>query len=550
MQAYHSLFPHKVTLRSNPQIQKLSIKRIAPRELAFDLDETINTYHFKTLAKFLSRPAKFRNPPLKMLQKHASLIKNANALTISPKDALSYLKNISKKFTRLHKLSICNEDNSFAPMKFKSKLHPIRSLKLFHHDHELCKDFMACARYATSIKVRKSSLNLDELKKFKHLKSLYLILKAKYVNFEEDGEKFVYDLAKVINKNIPTLRTVTLDHEIDPENHPYVPLLLNNALEGRVQVNLVADLVDISNYRNPDNSVERIFNEISLSGIHNINVNYAGVMKTVKKYGRWFYVPICMRKELYTKLLKTMQNNNFGSKKIEATVHSSNLNTELKETLLEATKPGSRVKIPKMTLIYSLDMIEEDTLKSLLDLYNEAIPSYDIIVTSSGNLTHHQCEMLEAHYSQVLAKIKLFNTRFSLTITARDYKSLISLIQITIPRKNLFLLNSLTIRIIDPVTKSNLKSLPKLVNKSLPCTNVSKLSLCIYQEETVASEEIYNLMDSILLKNSKLKKLSLLHQNLEDYEDVICEAFDKLRKDRCLIDLKYGIDKEKNLIYE
>jgi len=378
----------------------------------------------------------------------------------------------------------------------------------------------------------------------------YLHYRAKYHHFEEDDEKFVYDLAKVINKSIPTLRTITLDHEIDPENHPYVPLQLNNALERRIQVNLVADLVDISNYRNPENSVERIFNEISLSGIHNISINYAGVMKTVKKYGRWFYVPICMRKELYTKLLKTMQNNNFGYRKIEATVHSSNLNTELRDALLEAAQPGSRIKIPKMTLIYALDMIEEDTLNLFLDLYDPSISSYDLIITSSGNITHHQCEMLENHYTQVLRKVKSFETRFSMTVTARDYKNLIGLIHISIPRLNLSLLENLTVRIIDPITKANLKSLPKLINKCLPWTAVNKLSLCISQEETAASEEIYNLVDLILSKNRMLKKFSLLHQNLEDYEDIINEAFVKLRRDRCLVDLKYGVDKEKNMLFE
>lgn len=177
MHSYHCLLPHKVTLRSNPQIQRLTIKRITPKELAFDFDDTINPCTFKRLAKFIPRPAKLRNPPLKLVQRHSSVVKNTTALTINPKDALSYLKNISKRFTRLQKLSIYNEENSFAPMKFKAKLYPIRSLQFFHHDHELCKEFMACARYAKSLKIRKSSLNLDELKKFKHLKSFYLILK-------------------------------------------------------------------------------------------------------------------------------------------------------------------------------------------------------------------------------------------------------------------------------------------------------------------------------------------------------------------------------------
>ena len=178
MDRFHSQFPHKVTIRSHLQALKLNVKRVVPKSLVFDMNRPLNSVLFNKIAKPISKCVpKLKNPPMKQVLDQPSLVKNTKVLIIKPEDALTYIKKISKTFTRLEKLYIWNQEDSFAPMRFTGKVHPIRTLRIFGHDHELCQDFMACARYAKSLTVQKSSLNLIELRKFKRLETLHVIFK-------------------------------------------------------------------------------------------------------------------------------------------------------------------------------------------------------------------------------------------------------------------------------------------------------------------------------------------------------------------------------------
>ena len=371
------------------------------------------------------------------------------------------------------------------------------------------------------------------------------------MSLKEDDERFVQQLARTINTRLPLMSRMIIEHEIDPDNHPFVPLQLHNALEGRVQVDLIVDLVDVSNYKNPTNSIERIFEEISHSGIQRVSVKYAGVTNFMKRHGRWFCVPIHFRKELFSRLLKSIQTADFTLAQIEPTVHSSHFNYELKNHVLDLIKTGSKVNVPKLTIIYCLDTINEDTLKLLLDLYNSNIPSYELMVISTGELSDVECERLENHYIQILRKIQRYNVNFSLSITARNYKNLISLIQMIIPRANLSLLSSLSIRVINPMSKAHLKTFAKLISRPLAYNSINRLEVGISQEGMPTSSDLYEFMDYLVQKGpKKLQKLTFLHQNLEGHVEMIEEAFDRLRKDKFWIDLKSTVDREKGLIYE
>jgi len=134
-------------------------------------------------------------------------------------------------------------------------------------------------------------------------------------------------------------------------------------------------------------------------------------------------------------------------------------------------------------------------------------------------------------------------------MTARNYKNLISLIQIIIPRVNFSLLESLSIQVIDPMCKKNMKCFARLITKSLVCRFVKKFKVILCQNETPLSDDIYFTLDWILQKSPRLKKLTLLHQNYDEYEENIKAAFDKLRKEQYWVDLRCGSDKGKSLSY-
>lgn len=544
-------FPRKLILRSNLQAQRFVIKGIIPRQLSFETSEQIKPNTFKKMSKSLTKCSpNLRNPPMKQVVKNYNLMKTTRALVVKPEEAYTFIKKIGLHFTRLEQFFISCEGNSFAPMQIKSKIRPIRALKTFSHDHELCKDFMACARYATVLHVKKSSISFSELKRFTHLETLHLIFKAKYRTFSEDDRKFISELAKVINKGVPELNRIIIEHEIDPENNSYIPLQLNRLLNRNIKIDFKADLVDLSNYRNPNNSVEKTFSELNLLAIQNMDLNYAGIMKPIKRVNRWNYVPICLRKELYIRLLKAIQTSDMNKIKMEPVVHTSHLNNELKNLLNEAIQPESKLQLKNFTLVYGLDVINEDDLHTMFDLYNDNIGTYEIIVTSTGNLTHDQFDHIENHFYQVYTKIHDFSSRFKLSVTVRDYKNLLSLIQVMLPIVKLPNLDCLSLKVIDALSKPQIRGMTKLINKSISGCSIRKLEVSVYYDEVPVAQDTYDMVNSILKKNHRLKKMTLLHRNTDDYEDAFEEAFKMLRRERLLIDLKYGVDKEKRSMYE
>ncbi len=172
--------PHKITLRSNSQLQHLNIKRCHPATIEFKFDDmdSISKNTFKKVALSLSkRVGKLKNPPVKETLKHKGLVKNLKGLQIKPEDAAKYITKITKRFTRLLNFAILDEKDSFSPMRLKKKVYAMRLLKTFTYDHEFCQDFMKCARYVKTMKIRKTSLNLTHLKRLLHLQNLYIILK-------------------------------------------------------------------------------------------------------------------------------------------------------------------------------------------------------------------------------------------------------------------------------------------------------------------------------------------------------------------------------------
>jgi len=111
-------------------------------------------------------------------------------------------------------------------------------------------------------------------------------------------------------------------------------------------------------------------------------------------------------------------------------------------------------------------------------------------------------------------------------------------------------LDCISLKVIDPLSKKHLRGMTKLVNKSISGRSIRKVEVSVYYEEIAVAQEAYHMVNSILKKNHRLKKLTLLHRNTEDYEEVLEETFKMLRKEKLLIDLKFGADKEKRSIYE
>jgi len=500
---------------------------------------------FKNVAFFLSkRVFKLKNPPIKETLKQVTLARHLRGLQIKPEDGAKYITQITKRFSRLQNFAILDEKDSFSPMRIRKKVHPMRSLQSFTYDHEFCREFMKCARYVKSLKIRKTSLDFNHLKRLENLQNFYVILKTKYITLPDEDKKYTMELGNTLLK-LGMLKKVVIEQEIDPENHPYLFLKLNKMLKDKVQVNLVADFVDVSNQRNKDNAVDKILQTISESGISHLKVNYVGVVKALKRFGRSFYAPIHVRKELYIKFIKAIMEVPFDTVQFRPTVHSSYIDSELKNVFLELIKPNPKIKIPGISINYHLDLIEPTSFDLLLDLYNYAIPSYELIITSTTNLRKGLLEALEAHYSAVLGKVQKYKAEFSLQITARNVSSLTSLIQIITPRVNLSLLKALNIQIVEPIVKPNLKSIYKLLKKSFVCNVIKKLEICVYQKEVPKMEDLFEPLNLIGQASPKLKRFILSLHNTVDCRDVLKETFTKLRSSQYRIDYHYEINRER-----
>lgn len=173
-------FPHKILLSSQAQVQRLTIKKCFPFSIDFTLekDSRINKPLFRKLATAISKCTfRLKNPPLKEILRNKGLITHLRKLQIKPEDAVKYIAQISYKFSKLEHFAIREEKDSFSPMKFKKKIHPMKFLKCFVYDHEFCREFMKCARYVKNLKIKKTSLDFNQLSRFKKLESIHIILK-------------------------------------------------------------------------------------------------------------------------------------------------------------------------------------------------------------------------------------------------------------------------------------------------------------------------------------------------------------------------------------
>lgn len=176
---YHH-FPQKIVLRSSAQLHRLNIKKCHPMSVEFISEDIgpIEKSVFKNVAFFLSkRVFKLKNPPVKETLKQATLAKHLRGLQIKPEDAAKFITQITKRFSRLQNFAILDEKDSFSPMRIRKKVHPMRLLQSFIYDHEFCREFMKCARYVKSLKIRKTSLDFNHLKRFESLQNFYVILK-------------------------------------------------------------------------------------------------------------------------------------------------------------------------------------------------------------------------------------------------------------------------------------------------------------------------------------------------------------------------------------
>jgi len=170
---------NSTTIRSNSQLQYIQLKRLHPRSLKFDssnpyLNKRLLKTTFNSLTKHLLR---LKNPPVKPLLSQTSLAKYLRALEVKPDEAKQYIVPISHRFLRLNTLTISNEGDLFSPIRIKKKARPMMLLRKFNYDHEFCKDFMKCARYVRWFKIRKTSLDFNQLKRMKKLQHFYLNLK-------------------------------------------------------------------------------------------------------------------------------------------------------------------------------------------------------------------------------------------------------------------------------------------------------------------------------------------------------------------------------------
>ena len=171
-------FPQHKILRSQAQIKKLLLKRQYTRSFEFSLEDQLGKLTSKKLTKLsLKHSLKLKNPPLGDMINNKNLGKSIRGLQIRPEDSSRYITQIIKRFYRLDSFVIRDEKDSFTPIRIKKRVQPLRLLKTFVYDHEFCREFMRCAIYAKTLKIRKTSLNFELLKKFKNLQDFYLILK-------------------------------------------------------------------------------------------------------------------------------------------------------------------------------------------------------------------------------------------------------------------------------------------------------------------------------------------------------------------------------------
>jgi len=135
-------------------------------------------------------------------------------------------------------------------------------------------------------------------------------------------------------------------------------------------------------------------------------------------------------------------------------------------------------------------------------------------------------------------------------LAARTYKNPFSLTKIILPMSRLFLIKSFSVKIINPISKVNMKGLAKLFANSLSSNSVSKLEMNISLKEIPSSQEIYEAVGSILRKVPQLHRFTFIHQNTDIYDEILSGAFERLRKERLGVDLKYEANREKELVFE
>lgn len=172
--------PFKITISSNSQLKRLSIKRSCPSNIEFNLEDAseLKNRTFKDLLGFFSkRVMKLKNPPLKETLKNVRLANHLRRLEVKPLDVAKYVTRITRRFSKLTHLAIRDESDIFLPIRVKGKVYPMRSLKSFVYNHEFCKEFIKCARYVNSLKIRKICVDFSQLRRFQRLENIYIILK-------------------------------------------------------------------------------------------------------------------------------------------------------------------------------------------------------------------------------------------------------------------------------------------------------------------------------------------------------------------------------------
>jgi len=467
------------------------------------------------------------------------------ALEVKPDEAKQHIVPISKKLLRLNRFTITNEGDLFSPIRIKKKVRPMMLLRKFNYDHEFCKDFMRSARYATFFKIRKTSLDFNLLKRMKKLTHFYLNLKSKYLTLPFEDTNYINELAKTLLE-LPELTTVTIEQEIDPDVHSHLFYELNRMLKDKVKINFIADLVDVSNQRNRDNSAEKTLQNISESGVSHLKLNYVGVTKAIKRFEKSFYAPIHMKKEIYDRFLRTLNSASFKNITFEPTVHSSYVDDELKDALLDTIRPSDKFNTPNLTIIYQLDLIEAGVFDTLLHMYNYAVPSYDIAIISTSNIRKSVFEVLKGHYLQVLSKLQKYQVKFSLEIAVKDLSSFAQLLKILAPNYNLPLLRKLCVNIIDPLTEEeSLSEFSEVLHHSYLSQGIEKLQISVSERALPSVEDLFKSIVSIYNAAPKVHHFILSYHNSRECKTLVKRVFEKLRYQYPWVDFEYEINRER-----
>jgi len=339
---------------------------------------------------------------------------------------------------------------------------------------------------------------------------------------------------------------VTIEQEVDPDIHSDLFLELNRLLQHKVKINFIADLVDVSNQRNRDNSAEKTLQNISESGVSHLKLNYVGVTKAIRRFEKSFYAPIHMKKELYEKFLTTLHTIPFKKITFEPTVHSNYVDNELTSTLLETIRPSPKFNTPNLTIIYQLDLIEASVFDTLFHMYNYAVPSYDIAIICTSNIRRSLFEVLKGHYLQVLSKLQKCQANFSLEITVKDISSLGQLVKILASNYNLRLLRKLCVNIIDPLAEGiTLKDFSEVLHRSFLCQGIEKLQISVSERTLSGVEDLFKDIVSVYSAAPKLQHFILSYHNSRECKSLVKSVFERLRNQYPCVDFEYEINRER-----